>query len=185
MKSTVVYCGSGFGTDKNFKIQAELVGSTLAKRGIQIVYGGAVTGLMGTVANAALAEGGRVIGVLPHFLQTKEIAHSTLTELLFVQTMHERKNLMNDLCDSVLVLPGGFGTMEEFFEMITWATLGLHRKAIGILNVDGFYDELILFMQTMVKKQFVKQGSLDLILVSGQLEDLLAKMTNFKNPLFH
>lgn len=183
MKSTVIYCGSGFGSEGNFRIQAELLGTTLAKQNIQIIYGGAITGLMGTVANAALAQGGQVIGVLPHFLQTKEIAHRQLTQLLLVDTMHERKTKMNDLCDSVIVLPGGFGTMEEFFEMITWSTLGLHKKPIGILNVDGFYDELISFIHTMVNKDFIKQVNLQLIIVSNDIDDLLTKMKNYQSPL--
>lgn len=183
MKSTVVYCGASFGSDENFKIQAELVGRTLAKQNIQLIYGGAVTGLMGAVANGALEEKGQVIGVLPHFLKTREIAHERLTDLIFVETMHERKTKMNDLCDSIIVLPGGFGTLEEFFEMITWSTLGLHKKPIGILNVDGFYDELISFIKTMVNKGFVKEINQDLILISNSIDDLLDKMRNYESPV--
>jgi len=183
MKSTVVYCGSSFGSDENFKIQAELVGRTLAKQNIQVIYGGAITGLMGTVANGALAEDGQVIGVLPHFLKTREIAHNRLTELIFVETMHERKTKMNDLCDSILVLPGGFGTLEELFEMVTWSTLGLHKKPIGILNIGGFYDELISFVKTMVNKGFVKEVNQDVILVSDRIDDLLDKMRNYESTV--
>ncbi len=179
MKSTVVFCGSSFGSSENFKTQAELLGKTLAQKQIQLIYGGAISGLMGAVANGALAEGGKVIGVLPNFLKNREIAHEQLTELIFVDTMHERKTIMNTLCDSIIVLPGGYGTMEEFFEMITWSTLGLHQKPIGILNVDGFYDELILFIQTMVDRGFVKELNKDLIQISDCIEDLFAKMDAF------
>lgn len=181
MKSTVVFCGASFGSSEIFKIQAELVGRTLAKKDIQLIYGGAVTGLMGAVANGALQEGGTVVGVLPYFLKTREIAHEGLTELVFVDTMHERKTKMNDLCDSIIVLPGGFGTLEEFFEMITWSTLGLHKKPIGILNVDGFYDELLLFINKMVQKGFVQQVYLELVLISDNIDELLDKMENYQS----
>src|ERR1700750_1460825 len=136
MKSITVFCGSSFGTDDIFREQAFLLGETLAKQHIQLIYGGADTGLMGAVADGTLNAGGKVTGILPHFLQSKEIAHKNLTELIIVETMHERKTKMNDLCEGVIVLPGGYGTLEEFFEMITWAQLGLHKKPIGILNID-------------------------------------------------
>lgn len=158
MKSITVFCGSSFGSDNVFKEQATLLGQTLAKQNIQLVYGGSNTGLMGAVADGSLHAGGKVIGILPHFLQSKEIAHQHLTELILVDTMHERKTKMNDLCDGVIVLPGGYGTLEEFFEMITWAQLGLHEKPIAILNIDGFYDDLIKLTQTMVDKGFFKTG---------------------------
>ena len=137
MKSITVFCGSSFGSDEIYKEQAILLGQTLAKQNIQLIYGGANVGLMGAVADGVLLEGGKVIGVLPHFLQSKEIAHQDLTELILVETMHERKTKMNNLCDGVIVLPGGYGTLEEFFEMITWAQLGLHKKPIAILNING------------------------------------------------
>ncbi len=121
MKSITLFCGSSFGSDEIYKEQATLLGQTLAKQNIQLIYGGANVGLMGAVADGVLKEGGKAIGILPHFLQSKEIAHQNLTELILVETMHERKTKMNDLCDGVIVLPGGYGTLEEFFEMITWA----------------------------------------------------------------
>ena len=147
MKRISVFCGSSFGTDKVFEEHAYLLGKTLAAKNIGVVYGGANVGLMGAVANGALQNGGEVIGVLPHFLQTKEIAHTSLTELILVETMHERKTKMDGLCDGVIALPGGFGTLEEFFEMLTWAQLGLHKKPIAILNVNGFYNALLEMMQ--------------------------------------
>jgi uncharacterized protein (TIGR00730 family) len=182
MKSITVFCGSSFGTDDIFKEQAFLLGQTLAKQDIQLIYGGADVGLMGAVADGALNEKGKVVGVLPHFLQSKEIAHKKLTELILVETMHERKTKMNDLCDGVIVLPGGYGTLEEFFEMITWAQLGLHKKPIGILNIDGFYDDLIKLVQTMVDKGFLKLVNRDMLLISGNIDELLEKMKNYKAP---
>lgn len=182
MKSITVFCGSSFGSDEIYKEQATLLGQTLAKQNIQLIYGGADVGLMGAVADGALHENGKVIGVLPHFLQSKEIAHKNLTELVIVETMHERKTKMNDLCDGVIVLPGGYGTLEEFFEMITWAQLGLHQKPIGILNIDGFYDDLIQLVQNMVDKGFLKQVNRDMLLVSENIDELLEKMRNYEAP---
>ncbi|MGG5209977.1 TIGR00730 family Rossman fold protein [Chryseobacterium sp. MIQD13] len=182
MKSITVFCGSSFGSDDIYKEQATLLGKTLAKQDIQLIYGGADVGLMGAVADGALNENGKVIGVLPHFLQSKEIAHKNLTDLILVETMHERKTKMNDLCDGVIVLPGGYGTLEEFFEMITWAQLGLHKKPIGILNINGFYDDLIRLVQTMVDKGFLKQVNRDMLLISGSIDELLEKMKNYEAP---
>ncbi|WP_080778228.1 LOG family protein [Chryseobacterium phocaeense] len=182
MKSITVFCGSSFGSDDIYKEQAILLGQTLAKQNIRLIYGGADVGLMGAVADGALQENGKVIGVLPHFLQSKEIAHKNLTELVIVETMHERKTKMNDLCEGVIVLPGGYGTLEEFFEMITWAQLGLHKKPIGILNIDGFYDDLIQLVQTMVDKGFLKQVNRDMLLVSENIDELLEMMRNYVAP---
>lgn len=182
MKSITVFCGSSFGSDNIYKEQATLLGQTLAEQGIQLIYGGADVGLMGAVADGALNAGGKVIGVLPHFLQSKEIAHKQLTELILVESMHERKTKMNDLCDGVIALPGGYGTLEEFFEMITWAQLGLHQKPIGILNIDGFYDDLIRMVQTMVNKGFLKQVNHDMLLISDRIEELLEMMKNYQAP---
>ncbi|WP_223606996.1 TIGR00730 family Rossman fold protein [Chryseobacterium sp. OSA05B] len=182
MKSITVFCGSSFGTDDIFREQAFLLGETLAKQHIQLIYGGADTGLMGAVADGTLNAGGKVTGILPHFLQSKEIAHKNLTELIIVETMHERKTKMNDLCEGVIVLPGGYGTLEEFFEMITWAQLGLHKKPIGILNIDGFYDDLIKLVQTMVDKGFLKLVNRDMLLISDNIDELLEKMRNYEAP---
>jgi uncharacterized protein (TIGR00730 family) len=182
MKSITVFCGSSFGSDDLYKEQATLLGKTLAKQNIQLIYGGANVGLMGAVAGGVLSEGGKAIGVLPHFLQSKEIAHKDLTELILVETMHERKTKMNDLCDGVIVLPGGYGTLEEFFEMITWAQLGLHKKPIAALNIDGFYDDLIKLIQTMVEKGFLKQVNREMLLISDNIDELLEKMRDYEAP---
>jgi uncharacterized protein (TIGR00730 family) len=182
MKSITVFCGSSFGSDSIFEEQATLLGQTLATQNIQLVYGGAITGLMGAVADGALNAGGKVIGVLPHFLQSKEIAHKQLTELILVETMHERKTKMNDLCDGVIVLPGGYGTLEEFFEMITWSQLGLHKKPIAVLNIDGFYDDLIKLVQTMVDKGFLKQVNREMLLINDDIDELLEMIKNYEAP---
>lgn len=182
MKRITVFCGSSFGTDEIYKEQAALLGQTLAKQNIELVYGGANVGLMGAVADGCLNEGGKVIGVLPDFLRSKEIAHTGLTELILVKTMHERKTKMNNLCDGVIALPGGFGTLDELFEMITWAQLGLHKKPIAILNINGFYDSLLELMQTMTDKGLLKEVNKKMLLVSDDIEDLLDKMKNYIPP---
>jgi uncharacterized protein (TIGR00730 family) len=182
MKRITVFCGSSFGTEKQYEEQAYLLGKTLAERNIGLVYGGANVGLMGAVADGAIENKGEVIGVLPHFLQNKEIAHEGLTELILVETMHERKTKMSDLTDGVITLPGGFGTLEEFFEMLTWAQLGLHQKPIGILNVNGFYNELLALMDTMVKKGFLKAINRNMLLTSENIDDLLNQMESYEAP---
>ncbi len=182
MKRVTVFCGSSFGADDIYKSQATLLGQTLAKHNIELVYGGANVGLMGAVADGVLSNGGKVIGVLPNFLKSKEIAHEGLTELILVDSMHERKTKMNDLCDGVIALPGGFGTLEEFFEMLTWAQLGLHKKPIAILNIDGFYDSLNILVQTMVDKGFLKEVNQQMLLVGNNIDELLDKMKNYVAP---
>jgi uncharacterized protein (TIGR00730 family) len=182
MKRITVFCGSSQGNDEIYKLQATLLGQTLAKQNIELVYGGANVGLMGAVADGVLSEGGKVIGVLPDFLRSKEIAHKGLTELIFVESMHERKNKMNDLCDGVIALPGGFGTLEEFFEMLTWAQLGLHKKPIAILNIEGFYDDLLNLVQKMVDKGFLKEVNQKMLLVSNNIDDLISEMRNYVAP---
>jgi len=182
MKRITVFCGSSFGTEDIYRSQAMALGKSLAQKGIELVYGGANVGLMGTVADGVLSEGGRVTGVLPHFLQSKEIAHEGLTELILVDSMHERKTKMNDLCDGVIALPGGFGTLEEFFEMLTWAQLGLHKKPIAVLNIDGFYDALNVLIQVMVDKGFLKAVNQEMLLVSDNIDELLTKMSEYVAP---
>jgi len=182
MKRITVFCGSSFGTEDIYRSQAMALGKSLAQKGIELVYGGANVGLMGAVADGVLSEGGRVTGVLPHFLQSKEIAHEGLTELILVDSMHERKTKMNDLCDGVIALPGGFGTLEEFFEMLTWAQLGLHKKPIAVLNIDGFYDALNVLIQVMVDKGFLKAVNQEMLLVSDNIDELLTKMSEYVAP---
>ncbi len=182
MKRVTVFCGSSLGTEDIYKSQATLLGQTLAKRNIELVYGGAKIGLMGAVADGVLSEGGKVIGVLPNFLKSKEIAHEQLTELILVDSMHERKTKMNELCDGVIALLGGFGTLEELFEMLTWAQLGLHKKPIAILNINGFYNPLNVMIQTMVDKGFLKEVNQQMLLICDNIEELLDKMKNYIAP---
>lgn len=182
MKRITVFCGSSFGAQEIFKSQTILLGETLAKQGIDIVYGGANVGLMGALADAALSAGGKVIGILPNFLKSKEIAHLHLTELIIVDSMHERKLKMNELCDGVIALPGGFGTLEELFEMITWAQLGLHTKPIAVLNINGFYDPLLMMLQTMVDNGLLKEINRKMLLTSDTIDDLLLQMKNYTAP---
>lgn len=182
MKRVTVFCGSSFGTEEIYKEQATLLGKTLAEQNIELVYGGANVGLMGAVADGVLNQGGKAIGVLPDFLRSKEIAHLGLTELILVESMHERKTKMSDLCDGVIALPGGFGTLEELFEMLTWAQLGLHKKPIAILNINGFYDSLIEFTKVMVEKGLLKEVNQQMLLVSDSIDDLLHQMKNYVAP---
>ncbi len=162
--------------------QATLLGAALAKKNLTLVYGGAKVGLMGAVADGVLNAGGKAIGVLPHFLQQKELAHAGLTELILVDTMHERKTKMNELCDGVIALPGGFGTMEELFEMLTWGQLGLHRKPIGLLNTNGFYDDLMSLARNMSEKGFLTAENRDMLLCSNDITDLLSQLENYEPP---
>lgn len=182
MKRISVFCGSSMGNGEIFKNVTRKLGMAIAQRNIGLVYGGAKVGLMGEIADAVLAAGGNVIGVLPTFLLQKELAHEGLTELILVDTMHERKTKMNELCDGVLALPGGFGTMEELFEMLTWGQLGLHKKPVGILNIGGFYDSLNLLTNTMVDFGFLKPANRDMLLVDDSIEDLLDRMEQYKAP---
>ncbi|MCP5060891.1 MAG: TIGR00730 family Rossman fold protein [Ignavibacteriae bacterium] len=182
MKRITVFCGSSFGTDEIYKEQAYLLGETLAKKNIEVVYGGANVGLMGAVADGALSVKGKVIGVLPEFLKGKEIAHRNLTDLIITETMHERKVKMNELSDGVIAMPGGYGTLEEFFEMLTWGQLGLHKKPIAILNINGFYNELKVLIQTMVDKGFLKSINQEMLLISDNIDELIDMMQNYKVP---
>lgn len=176
MKRISVFCGSSMGSSPIFSTIAKELGSKLAIANLELVYGGSDFGLMGVVANGVLAKGGSVLGVLPTFLSEQEIAHKGLTKLYLVETMHERKKKMHDLCDGVIALPGGFGTLEELFEMLTWAQLGLHNKPIGLLNINGFYDELLKMLDTMVNNGFLKPIGKETLLVSDTIDGLLHKM---------
>ena len=184
MKRISVFCGSSFGTEKIYEQEAYNLGKTLAEQNIELVYGGANVGLMGAVANGVLDNNGKAIGVLPTLLQKVEIGHNNLTELIIVETMHQRKTKMDELSDGIITLPGGFGTLEEFFEMLTWAQLGLHKKPVAILNTNGFYDELLSLIQKMVDNGFLKQANQEMLILSDDIDDLIDKMKNYKAPAF-
>lgn len=183
MQSITVFCGSSSGTDTVFTEQAYLLGKTLAGKNITLIYGGAKVGLMGAVADGALKHHGKVIGILPNFLKDVEIGHDHLSELILVESMHERKAKMNEYSDGIIALPGGFGTLEELFEMLTWAQLGLHKKPVAILNTNGFYNELLNFIETMVDKGLLKTANRQMLLVSDNIETLLDKMDSYVPPV--
>lgn len=182
MKSIAVYCGSSIGANEAYKKQAILLGELLAKKQITLIYGGASVGIMGTVADAVLANGGKVIGVLPTLLARREIAHQNLTEMIRVETMHERKAKMMELADGFIALPGGPGTLEEFFEVFTWNQIGLLQKPCGILNINGYYDKLVELFDHMVTEQFVQERARNVFFVDGDHENLLKKMYTFVPP---
>ncbi len=180
MKSIVVFCGSSKGTNSDFVKQGYVLGKTLAEQEITLIYGGAKIGVMGAVADGALNAKGKVVGVIPDFLKIREVFHMNLTELIITQNMHERKLKMHELSDGIIMLPGGYGTLEEFFEMLTWAQLGLHQYPIGILNTNGFYTELMLMLSKMVDQGFVKKENYNMILVDDTVDGLLLQMENYK-----
>lgn len=182
LRSVCVFCGSSAGTDPAFERQARDAGALLAQHGIALVYGGGHVGLMGAVADAALAGGGRVIGVIPRPLMRPEVAHLGLTELHVVESMHERKQLMADRADAFLVLPGGYGTLDEMFEMITWQQLGLQRKPVAAVNTAGYYDGLLRWIHHSVQSGFVHPAQSRLLMVEStpdaalqRLEEALAR----------
>ena len=182
MKRITVFCGSSFGIDQTYGNQAFRLGEILAERKIGLVYGGANVGLMNAVADGSLSRGGEVTGVLPFFLKERGLAHENLTELILVNTMHERKTRMNELSDGVIALPGGFGTLEELFEILTWGQLGLHRKPAGLLNINGFYDSLKILTKTMVENGFLNEANRKMLLISDDIENLLDQMENYLAP---
>lgn len=171
--SLCVYCGSRPGNSPEFAAMAQAVGSWIGRHGGQLVYGGGHNGLMGILADAALAAGARVIGVIPKALVEKEWAHTGCTELHIVENMHERKRIMAEHADAFLALPGGIGTLEEFFEVWTWRQLGYHDKPVGLLNMDGFYDSLLTFLNSAVSSGFMNAWQMDLIRTGSEAGPLL------------
>ena len=182
LESICVFCGSSEGNDNKIISAASQLGEALAKNEITLVYGAAKIGIMGLIAKSVLESNGKVIGIIPEFLKLKEVVHLGLTELITTQNMHERKLLMQNRSDGFITMPGGMGTMEELFELITWLQLGLHSKPIGLLNVNHFYDDLILMLEKMVKKGFLTLDNFELLLVDDNIDSLLHKMKNFKDP---
>lgn len=182
IKRLLVFCGSSLGKQACYKDAAYQTGAYLAQQGIEVVYGGAKVGLMGSVADGALSAGGRVTGVLPHFLKNKELAHSRLTELICVDNMHERKLKMYELSDAAIALPGGFGTLEEFFELLTWSQLGLHTKPMGLLNVNSFFRPVLEMVRTMAAEGFVTEAHCGMLLQHPEIGPLLSLLENFEAP---
>jgi uncharacterized protein (TIGR00730 family) len=181
MNRICVYCGSSPGGDAAYREAARALGTALVGANIQLVYGGGDVGLMGEVANAVLDAGGSAVGVIPEFL-VPQVSHRKLTELHVVPTMHERKQLMADLADGFIALPGGFGTLEEITEVLTWAQLGLHRKPCGLLNAAGYFDALLSFLDHAVREGFVRQAYRDMLLVSADPAHLLKRLDSYTAP---
>jgi uncharacterized protein (TIGR00730 family) len=182
LQSICVFCGSSRGTDPAYTEAARSLGRTLAEANIRLVFGGGHVGLMGAVSNAALEAGGEATGIIPKFLVERELAHTGLTDLRIVGSMHERKALMSDLSDGFITLPGGAGTLEEFFEVLTWAQLGEHDKPCGLLNVAGYYDPLLTVFDQMVEKGFLSESNRALVLVESEPEKLLQRLESYRPP---
>lgn len=180
MKAICIFCGANFNGDPLLLQAIEQLAEVMVSRNITLVYGGGKVGVMGILADAVLNGGGKAIGVIPQFLMDKEVGHTGLTELHIMENMHQRKQLMNDLCDGIIMLPGGFGTLEEFFEVLTWLQLGLHTHPVGILNVNGFYDLLLKQMDVMVEQKFLKPANRALVLTSGDAIELVNLMDNIE-----
>lgn len=179
MKAICVFCGANFNGDPLVKQTIDQLAEVMVNRNISLVYGGGKVGVMGLIADAVLSRGGKAIGVIPQFLMDKEVGHPGLTELHIVENMHQRKQMMNDLSDGVITLPGGLGTLEEFFEVLTWLQLGLHNHPVGLLNVGGFYDLLLQQLDVMVEQRFMKKHNRDLIITSADAIELVNLMDNF------
>lgn len=179
MRSLAVYCGSSPGSHPAYRQAAAALGRALAERHCTVVYGGSRAGLMGVVADSALAAGGRVVGVIPDALVSREVAHEGLSELHVVRTMHERKALMNDLAEGFVTLPGGIGTLDEIIEMFTWTQLGIHRKPCAFLNIQGYYDDLLAFLRHAVSHGFLQQRQYDQLIVATAVDELLERLAAF------
>lgn len=182
IKRICVYCGSHTGNRPEYINAAQQLARAMVGRNIGLVYGGASVGLMGTIADTVLSEGGEVIGIIPSGLFVREVAHTGVTELREVETMHERKAMMADLSDGFIALPGGLGTIEEFFEIWTWAMLGMHKKPCGLLNAGHYYDKLIDFIDHTVSEQFVNQKYRSMVFVEEDPDLLLQKFESYKAP---
>ena len=180
MKSICVYCGANFNGDPVLRTAVENLAQTFVDHDIRLIYGGGSVGVMGIIADEVLKRDGLVTGVIPQFLLDLEVGHKEVTELIVTENMHQRKQKMADLADGFVILPGGFGTLEEFFEVLTWLQLGLHHKAIGVLNVGGFYDHLFAQMDVMVEHRLLKPNNRALVLDSADPAELIEKMLNFK-----
>jgi uncharacterized protein (TIGR00730 family) len=185
LSSLCVFCGSNAGAHPAYLEAAEAVGRGLAQRGLRVVYGGGKVGMMGAVADAARAEGGEVIGVIPQSIFDLEIGHTGLDDLRVVGSMHERKALMAELSDAFIALPGGIGTLEEVFEVYTWAQLGIHAKPLGLIDVAGYYQPLVAFLDHAVQERFLRAETRTMLAVSERLDDLLAQLERWEPVTVH
>ena len=179
MKAISVFCGSNFNGNPVLLKAVHYLADVMVEKNISLVFGGGRVGVMGLIADAVLERGGTAIGVIPQFLMDKEVGHTGLTELIITENMHQRKQKMADLSDGVITLPGGFGTMEEFFEVLTWLQLGIHGNPIGLLNVDGFYNPLLMQIDLMVENKFLKPLNRDLVIAEDDPKVLIERMEKF------
>lgn len=182
LDSICLYCGSSFGINPVYRTAAESFGRTLAEENIRLVYGGGSVGLMGVAADACMAAGGKVIGVIPQLLMEKEVGHRNITEMHVVANMHERKALMTELADGFIALPGGYGTLDELFEALTWLQLGYHRKPVGLLNVGGYFDHLIAFVDHSRDERFLRELHRESLCVDADLGKLIDKLRVAEAP---
>ena len=182
IRRVCVFCGSNTGSDPAYVEAAQALGQLFARKGIALVYGGGSVGLMGVLADAVLAAGGEAIGVIPQALWAREVGHRGLTDLRIVETMHERKAMMADLADAFIALPGGLGTLEEIFEVWTWAQLGLHQKPLGFLDVNGFYAPLMEFIDRAVRSRFVRDEHRAIAMIARDPEALLKRFESWQPP---
>jgi len=182
MKSICVFCGSSIGSNSQYVAAARNLGKLLAQKKLTLVYGGGNVGLMGEIANSVLANRGKAIGVIPRFLVEKELVHEKLSEIRIVDSMHERKALMAELADGFIAMPGGFGTLEETVEVLTWAQLGLHRKPVGLLNVENYFNFLYEFFNHMVNEKFLHTQYKDMILIKENAAEMLNSLADFQLP---
>ncbi|CAG4888800.1 LOG family protein [Paraburkholderia saeva] len=183
MKAVCVYCGSSDGARPLYAEAARAFGRALVKADLALVYGGGKVGLMGVIANEVMAAGGRAIGVIPELLVNKEVGHDGLTELHVVPDMHQRKKMMADLSDAFVAMPGGAGTLEELFEVFTWAQLGYHQKPVAVLNIDGFYDPLVSLLRHTVDEGFMQQKYFDILQIDANPEALIGKLQRYQPPV--
>ena len=183
MKSVCVYCGSSIGAQPFYAQAAQAFGRALVESGCSLVYGGGRVGLMGVIADEVLAAGGRVVGVIPELLVDKEVGHRGLTELHVVPDMHQRKKMMADLSDAFVAMPGGAGTLEELFEVFTWAQLGYHQKPVAMLNIDGFYDPLVALLRHTVDEGFMQQKYFDILQIDADPDSLIGKLQRYHPPV--
>jgi hypothetical protein len=184
MKAILIYCGANTGNKAVYRERAEELAEELVKRKIRLIYGGGSVGLMGVIADKFLEKGGEITGVIPAFLDNLEVGHKAVKDMQKVSSMHERKALMEKLCDGIITLPGGFGSMDEVFEILTWSQLGLHKKPIGLLNVNGYYNFLLKQLDVMIEEGFLKKENRGLLSVSEDIGELLEKMENYQ-PIHH
>jgi len=182
LKSVAVFCGASKGTNQSYTDAAQAMGQTIAEQGLTLVYGGGNVGLMGTVANAALDAGGKVTGVITTALEKLEVAHTGLTQLEVVSTMSERKKRMAELSDGFISMPGGYGTLDELFEMITWTQLSIHQKPNALYNIDNYFEHLLAFIDTATESGFIKAHFRDMIIQDADPSQVLAKLNAFKVP---